>query len=51
MTHWALNCSFGVLPKLEQCAPVWMSCAESHLRLLGSVVRSAERLCEGELCC
>ena len=28
-----------------------MSSAESHLRLLDSVVRSAEMLCEGELCC
>ena len=28
-----------------------MSSAESHLGLLDSIVRSAERLCEGELCC
>ena len=28
-----------------------MSSAESQLGLLDSVVRSAERLCEGELCC
>ena len=28
-----------------------MSSAEYHLSLLDSVVRSEERLCEGELCC
>ena len=28
-----------------------MSSAESHLGLLDSIVRSAEKLCEGELCC
>ena len=28
-----------------------MSSAESHLGLLDIVVRSAKRLCEGELCC
>ena len=28
-----------------------MSSAGSHLSLLDSVVHSAERLCEGELCC
>ena len=28
-----------------------MSSAESHLGLLDSIVRSAEWLCEGELCC
>ena len=28
-----------------------MSSAESHLRWLDSVVRSAERLCESKLCC
>ena len=26
-------------------------CVESHLGLLASIVRSAEMLCEGELCC
>ena len=31
--------------------PVWMSSTESHLGLLDSIVRSAERLCEGGLCC
>ena len=36
---------------LEYCALVWISSAESHLRLLDNIVRSAERLCEGELCC
>ena len=28
-----------------------MSPAKSHLDLLDSIVRSAERLCESELCC
>ena len=28
-----------------------MSSADSHLGLLNSIVHSAERLCEGELCC
>ena len=28
-----------------------MSSAESHLGLLDSIVRNAEWLCEGELCC
>ena len=37
------------LSSLEHCAPVWMSSAESHLGLLDSIVRSAERLREGEL--
>ena len=32
-------------------APVWMSSVESHLGLLDSIVRNAERLYEGELCC
>ena len=31
--------------------PVWMSSAKSFLGLLDSIFRSAERLCEGELCC
>ena len=30
---------------------MWISSAESHLCLLDSIGRSAERLCEGELCC
>ena len=30
---------------------MWRSSAESHLSLLDSVVRSAESLCERELCC
>ena len=30
---------------------MWISSAESHLGLLDSVVRSAERLSESELCC
>ena len=40
-----------VLPSLEYCALVWMSSVESHFGLLDSIVRSAERLCEGELSC
>ena len=40
-----------VLSNLDYCAPVWVSSAESRLGLLDSVARSAERLCEGELCC
>ena len=40
-----------VLNSLEYCAPVWTLSAEFHLRLLHSIVRSAEKLCEGELCC
>ena len=32
---------------MPQC---WSS-AESHLEFLDSIVRSAERLCKGELCC
>ena len=40
-----------VLPNLEYCAPVWKLSAESHLSFLDSVVRNAEELCEGELCC
>ena len=39
-----------VLSKLEYCAPVWMTSAETHLSLLDSVL-STERLCEGKLCC
>ena len=30
---------------------MWISLAESHLGLLDSIVRSAEWLCEDELCC
>ena len=40
-----------ILFNLEQCGPVWMSSVESHLGLLDSIVCSAERLCEDELCC
>ena len=32
-----------------QLALVWMPTAESHLSLLDIIVRSAERLCKGEL--
>ena len=42
--------SMHVFFSLEYCAPVWISSAESHLDLPGSIVRSAERLCEDELC-
>ena len=38
------------LSNLECCEPVWMSSAESRLSLPNRVVRSAERLCGGELC-
>ena len=44
-----LNAS--VLPNMEYCDPVWMSSAKSHLSLLDCIVRSAERLREGKLCC
>ena len=40
-----------VLFSLECCAYVWMSSLESYLGLLDSVVRSANGLYEGELCC
>ena len=38
------------LSSLEYCASVWMSSAKSHLGSLDNIVRSAEKLCEGELC-
>ena len=40
-----------VLSNLKYCASVWMSSTESHLNLLDSIVRNAERLCERKLCC
>ena len=40
-----------VLSSLQFCEPVWMSSAESLWGLLGSVVHSAVRSGEGELCC
>ena len=40
-----------VQSSLDYCAPVWMSSEESHLCLLDSIVRRAEKLCEVELCC
>ena len=40
-----------ILFSFEHYAPVWMSLAESHLGLLGSIVRSAERLRKSGLCC
>ena len=39
-----------VLSSLKCCAPVCISSAEFHLCFLDSIVRTAERLCEGELC-
>ena len=36
-----------VLSRLEYCAPVWMSSAESHLGLLDIIVRNADSLCGG----
>ena len=44
------SCAY-VLSNLEYCAPAWMSSGQSYLSLLDSVVRSAERLFEGKLCC
>ena len=41
----------NILPSLEYSTPVWMSSAEFHLGLLDSIVRSEQKLCEGELCC
>ena len=48
-----LKGSFNVyaLSRLGQCAPVWMSSAESNLGLLHIIVNNVERLCESELCC
>ena len=40
-----------VLSSLEYCAPMWMSSVKSHLDLMDSIDRSAERLREGELYC
>ena len=40
-----------VLFSLKYCASVWISSVESHLGLLNSIARSAERLCGGEHCC
>ena len=38
-----------VVPNLEYCG--WMSLGESQLGLLDGIVRSADKLCEGELYC
>ena len=38
-----------VLPVLEYCSAVWCSAADSHLKLLDSVVRSAGILADGVL--
>ena len=48
-----LNSCFNayVLFTLEYYTSVWMSSPGSHLGLQDSVVRSTERLSEGELCC
>ena len=35
---------------LEYCSPGWMSSPECYLCLLDSIVRNAERLCDGEPC-
>ena len=40
-----------ILSTLECFVSVWVSSAESHLGLLDSIFRSAEKLCEGKLCC
>ena len=37
--------------RVEYCAHVWMSSAESHLGLLDSVTLNKERLCDCELYC
>ena len=39
-----------VLPVLEYCSAVWCSPADSHLKLLDRVVRSAHRRSVAELC-
>ena len=43
-------CSF-VLPVLKYCSAVWCSAANSHLKLLDRVVRSAGFLADGVLEC
>ena len=40
-----------VLPRLEYCAPVWISSAVTHLSLLDGIVRRAEQMCGSELSC
>ena len=40
-----------VLPVLEYCSAVWCSAADSHLKLLDRVVRSAGFLAGGVLDC
>ena len=40
-----------VLPVLEYCSAVWCSAADSHLKLLDTVVRSAGFLAGGVLDC
>ena len=40
-----------VMPVLEYCSAVWCSAADSHLKLLGRVVRSAGFLAGGVLDC
>ena len=50
IVHICSRAALMLKSSLEYRAPVWISSAESHLSLLDSVVRSAEGLCEGELC-
>ena len=40
-----------ILPVLEYCSAVWCSAADSHLKLLDRVVRSASFLAGGVLDC
>ena len=40
-----------ILPVLEYCSAVWCSAADSHLKLLDRVVRSADFLAGGVLDC
>ena len=40
-----------ILSNMEYCAPVSKSSGESYLGLLDSIIRSAQRWCDGELCC
>ena len=39
-----------VLSTLKYCAPMCISSAESRLSLVDRAIRSAEMLCEAELC-
>ena len=48
-----VSCCFRsfILPVIENCSPVWMSAAVSHLSLLDQVVRIAFRLSGGVVRC